>query len=204
MHTSNKELMQQARASLAGKWGVAVGATLLFGVISTAAGMVPGVGFIMSILISGPISLGTCMLWLAFARGQEVAVTKPFDGFKYLGNALFTTLLMFLRIFLWALLLIIPGIIASYSYSMSFFILADNPHMKPGEVLRTSKAMMMGHKWKLFYLSCRFIGWAFLCIFTPGIGFLWLMPYMKVSVAKFYEAIKGEKAVATAVSGVTM
>jgi len=87
------------------------------------------------------------------------------------------------------LLLIIPGIIAALSYSQAFFILADNPSLSASEVLSKSKEIMDGHKLKLFFLGFNFIGWSFLCILTLGIGFLWLIPYMKVSYASFYNEI---------------
>jgi uncharacterized membrane protein len=92
---------------------------------------------------------------------------------------------------LWTLLLIIPGIIASFSYALTFYIIADDNSIKPTEAIRKSKQMMMGHKWELFCLGFRFIGWIILGCLTFGIGFLWIMPYMHVSLAKFYDEVKG-------------
>lgn len=97
---------------------------------------------------------------------------------------------MVLFIMLWSLLLIVPGIIAGFSYAMTFYILVENPKMKPMDILRSSKKMMRGNKWKLFCLSWRFFGWGLLCILTAGIGFFWLIPYMNTTFAKFYEDIK--------------
>jgi uncharacterized membrane protein len=97
---------------------------------------------------------------------------------------------MVLFIVLWLLLLIIPGIIAAISYSMTFYILADDKSIKPMEAIDKSKKMMDGYKWKYFFLCLRFFGWALLCILTLGIGFLWLIPYINVSIAKFYDDVK--------------
>jgi len=97
-----------------------------------------------------------------------------------------------LFVFLWSLLLIIPGIIASLAYSMTFFILADEPELGASDALAKSKRMMRGYKWKYFCLNLRFIGWAILCVISLGIGFLWLIPYMQISYAKFYEDVKTE------------
>jgi uncharacterized membrane protein len=97
---------------------------------------------------------------------------------------------MFVFILLWMLLLIIPGIIAALSYSMTFYIIADDETMDAMEAIDKSKAMMDGYKWKYFCLALRFVGWALLCILTLGIGFFWLMPYMQVTNAKFYEDVK--------------
>ena len=102
---------------------------------------------------------------------------------------------MILFIFLWMLLLIIPGIIASIAYSQTFYILAEDDTIGSMDALRKSKEMMNGYKWKYFCLVLRFVGWFLLCILTFGIGFLWLSPYIQVSYAKFYEDLKTNQAV---------
>ncbi|MBV1888515.1 MAG: DUF975 family protein, partial [Urechidicola sp.] len=84
----------------------------------------------------------------------------------------------------------IPGIIAALSYSMTFFIIADDESIKPMDAIDESKRMMDGHKWKLFEMYIRFFGWSVLCLLTLGIGFLWFIPYMHVSLAKFYDDLK--------------
>ena len=83
---------------------------------------------------------------------------------------------MGLLVFLWSLLLFVPGIIAAYSYSLTFFIIADEPGVGVTEAIRRSKLMMQGNKWKLLCLQMRFFWWALLCELTLGIGLLWLVP----------------------------
>jgi len=73
---------------------------------------------------------------------------------------------------------------------MAFFILHDNPDIGASEAITRSKKMMYGHKGKLFGLCLSFIGWGILCCFTFGIGFLWLCPYINLSIANFYEDLK--------------
>jgi uncharacterized membrane protein len=74
---------------------------------------------------------------------------------------------------------------------MTFFVMADNPGIGAIEAIDRSKKMMRGRRWKLFCLYCRFIGWAVLAvIFTLGIGFLWLEPYMRTSIARFYDDLR--------------
>jgi len=84
----------------------------------------------------------------------------------------------------------VPGVIKSFSYSMAPFILADNPGMKPLKAITASKRMMKGYKWRFFCLQFSFIGWACLAVLSVGIGFLWLYPYVYVSMAEFYETLK--------------
>ena len=73
---------------------------------------------------------------------------------------------------------------------MTFYILADDNSIGAMDAMDKSKKMMDGYKWKSFCLGLRFFGWSLLCILTLGIGFLWLMPYAQVSMAKFYDDVK--------------
>ena len=100
--------------------------------------------------------------------------------------------LMMLFSFLWSLLFIIPGIVKAFSYSMTPFILEENPELGANEAIDHSRAMMKGHKFDLFWLLLSFIGWGFLCLFTFGIGYLWLIPYMSTSISAFYEDVKAD------------
>ena len=100
-------------------------------------------------------------------------------------------LLQAVYIFLWTLLLIIPGIMASYSYAMTGYILAEHPELTAGEAIAQSKAMMAGNRWRLFCLQFSFIGWDILCALTLGIGNLALRPYEMAAIAAFYREISG-------------
>ena len=92
---------------------------------------------------------------------------------------------------LWSLLLIIPGIIAGYSYAMTGYILAENPELTASEAIARSKEMMAGNRFRLFCLHFSFIGWEILCTLTLGIGNLWLRPYKQAAEAAFYREISG-------------
>ena len=102
-----------------------------------------------------------------------------------------TRFLKTLYCFLWSLLFVIPGIIASYSYAMTGYILADHPELTASEAIERSKEMMSGNRFRLFCLHFSFIGWAILCAFTFGIGNLWLNPYRQAAVAAFYREVSG-------------
>lgn len=190
MKTENASLMLLARESLRGKWGQAIGTYLVYSLIMGSFGAWPKEGGLIGLLIAGPMMLGAAIYSLAISRSEEARLEMIFDGFRDFGNALGAYLLMLLYIILWLLLLIVPGIIAALSYSMTFYIFADDKSLKPGDLLRASKKMMDGYKEKLFYLWLRFLLLALLCILTLGIGFLWLIPYVHVTMAKFYEDIK--------------
>lgn len=219
MKTENVVLMRMARESLNGKWGLAIGTFLIY-ILCSLAFQAPARHFpqlsLISLIISGPLSLGAAIFSLSLARNEEAGVEQIFFGFYKFGKALAAYLLILVFILLWALLLLIPiyayfhfinkffkillflicvtpAVIAALSYSMTYYIMADDASIGAMEAINKSKAMMYGFKWKLFCLGLLFFLWSLLCILTLGIGFLWLIPWMNVTMAKFYDDIKDEK-----------
>lgn len=190
MSTENLVLMSMARESLKDKWGLAIGTFLIYMLITGAAGSTGTSGSIISLLIAGPFALGAATFSLAISRGKEARVEQIFQGFNRFSTALGAYLLIVLFVLLWMLLLIIPGIMAALSYSMTFYILSDEQSINAEDALKKSKAMMEGYKLKLFYLWIRFFLLALLCVLTLGIGFLWLIPFINITMAKFYDDIK--------------
>lgn len=92
-----------------------------------------------------------------------------------------------LSIFLWALLLIVPGIVKMYEYYMVPYILAENPDMEYKAALQMSRDMMDGNKWKTFVLGLSFILWDILGALTLGIvEILYVQPYRSLSFAALY------------------
>ena len=102
------------------------------------------------------------------------------------------SLLMVIFIILWSLLFIIPGVVKGLAYSLTPYILKDYPELSANQAINLSMKMMKGHKFDLIWLFLSFIGWSILCIFTLGIGYLWLMPYMMTTMAAFYQEVKTE------------
>ncbi|WP_052447571.1 DUF975 family protein [Clostridium polynesiense] len=183
---SRERLKNNAKMDLKGNWAAAI----LVCVISIIIIDVPTIfnnklGFI-DLILGGPISLGVYYYFLKLSRNETGEVEDVFHGFKYFTTALIAYLLYLLYVFLWTLVFIVPGIIASLSYSQIFYILADNPDIPASEALKISKDMMKGYKWDYFVLQLSFLGWALLSIVTAGIGFLWLIPYVKATNAHFY------------------
>ena len=150
-------------------------------------------GSILWLLIGGAVSFGLCAFFLKFVRTRNEQIEDFFSGFKFYGNTFVLNLLKGIFISLWTLLFVIPGIIAAISYSMSFYIMVDNPDIDPMEAIRQSKEMMYGNKERFFELVLSFIGWFLLSVITCGIGFLFLTPYFEVTVANFYEELKFER-----------
>ena len=151
--------------------------------------------WVAMIFLSSVISLGYAKFNLELIDDGAPSFNNLFSYFKHWKVAVASNLLMVLYVFLWMLLFIIPGIVAGYSYAMTPYILADNPNLSASEAIAMSKEMMRGNKWRLFCLGFSFIGWEILCVFSLGIGFLWLVPYQQAAVADFYREISDTRPV---------
>jgi uncharacterized membrane protein len=152
----------------------------------------PVMGSLVALLIGILISYGISNVYLKVAKSKtavykDVAVGfTPNDVQKYL----VTGLLAFLWIFLFSLLLIIPGIIKAYEYSQIFYIALDKPNLSPKEILAESSKVMNGNKANLFLLQLSFIGWALLVMITAGLANIYVMPLYQMALTEFYIEVK--------------
>lgn len=195
MKKEAKFFREAACSQLKGHWKPAVLFTLVYVIIASVAQLIGSKSDLVSILISLfvliPLQYGYNVAFLGFKRtGETVKIEQLFDAFKDYGRVALTSILQCIYIFLWTLLLIVPGIIKSLSYSQTYYILKDYPELKNNEAIELSMAMMKGHKFDYFYLTLTFIGWILLSILTLGIGFLWISPYICTASAHFYEYVK--------------
>ncbi len=191
-----KDFRARAWESLRGKWGTMAIITLIYSLILSASSGLSfiGVGVIVMLLVEGPLSLGYVMMSQKIIRGQDVEIGELFDGFKNFSKAFVLSLVNSIYIFLWTLLFIIPGIIKSFSYSMSQYVLADHPEFTATEARQESMRLMDGNKWRLFCLQFSFIGWGLLTILTFGILAFWVQPYQQAATAAFYQSLVGDAA----------
>lgn len=104
-----------------------------------------------------------------------------------------SALLISLAGFVLYIISIILSITWSYYYKIAYIIAIDEPNLTSKEVVNKSKEYMKGNRFKLFCLELSFIGWAILAVFTLGIGFLWLLPYMQVAEISFARFVCGKK-----------
>ncbi len=178
-------LRKQSYELLEGRWMMSALIFLVYTVIMGAASSI-----VIGTILLLPLSYSIKVIFLDLNRGQELNASDLFGGFKDYVRILLTMLLTDIYIFLWSLLFVIPGIIKSYSYSMVPYILRDYPDLSFDEAIEQSMHMMRGFKSKLFMLDLSFIGWAILCVFTLGIGFFWLIPYVYTNHALFYEDLQ--------------
>lgn len=197
---SSNDYKNRAVASLSGNWGSAAILVLLFYVIYVAVSLgidkatSEGIGSIVSLLLL-PMTWGVFVAFLDVARGSKVDLGYLTLGYKDFTRIFLTMLLKSIYILLWSLLLVVPGIIKSYSYDMTEFVLRDHPELKYDDAISESSRMMKGHKMDLFLLDLSLIGWLILSMITCGIGLLFLIPYYQTAHAHFYEDLVAENTV---------
>ena len=164
---------------------LALGAAVLFGVV---------LGICILILVSNVAQVG-CNRYFIENREHKTNIGQVFYGFQG-GRYTSIVWIMFLKglyIFLWSLLLWIPGIIKTYSYLMVPYIVAENSDLDKSRVFKISRQMMRGHKWEAFVLGLSFIGWNILGAMTGGIvNLLYVNPYVHATYVEFYSALKAE------------
>ncbi len=222
MHPNAKSFRAAARNSLKGYWGWALLVCLVGGILggSQVSGFSSGIRsfaenspaelqgpLLMMLLaivgilsiwgliiffIGGSIELGLCAFHTRLNLGQKPPFSALFERFDIFFKALGLRLFMGLFMFLWSLLLVVPGIIAWYRYSMAPYLMAEYPEMSIREAVNRSKELMSGNKGRLFCLNLSFIGWALLSILTLGILSLWITPYMQTAKAAFYLELTGK------------
>lgn len=216
---TNQELKNSALAALKGNWAPAVLGAIFF-TFATCLITFPGYcsnmaafgmpffdsinpkvlkifsnsSFLLNFFLLYPLSLGYSVAHKELLQNGDAAITRNTVRLAfsdYVRNAV-SILLVYLYTLLWTLLFIVPGIIKGLAYSLTPFIVKDNPQLSPNQAINLSMKMMKGHKFDLFYLYLSFIGWILLAMLTLGIGLLWVIPYMQTSMAAFYLDVKND------------
>lgn len=193
----NSVLKANARRQLGGgiftsPWLAMLAVFLVYSAaLAVASSITFGIG---TIILSGPLLYGVNRICIKQVKGQDIVFDDATSGFNecFVGSMLLS-LLTALFTFLWSLLLIVPGVIKSYAYSMAPYILQDNPNLTAMECLDKSQKMMKGNKWQLFCLDFSFVGWYIVGALCLGVGTLWVTPYHNMAKANFYMALKAKE-----------
>ena len=126
-------------------------------------------GEFLSFIVRMPFDVAICSFLMWMMKNREARTSDFFEPFSRFLKYILAGVWKSLWIFLWTLLLIIPGIVKGYAYAMYPYILAADPDADIVDALRTSKKMTNGYKIDLFTLSLTFLGWYFL-LFLVAIG----------------------------------
>lgn len=189
------EYKKNALALLKGNWNIPCLIALIYIVLNCLTDMTP----LLGIIVSGIMSVGlafTLMKMAAVAstgnsESEKVGFSTFLEALEYRWlTSLLGALWNALWICLWSLLFIIPGIVKAYSYSMMFYVIAENPKIGATKAMDISKVLTQGHKADLFVMDLSFLGWIILSILSCGIGFIWLIPYMTMTEINAYYDLK--------------
>ena len=148
---------------------------------------------LFDVFVINPLEVGTCRFFtenLNYAADAAELLYPVDNGFRRVCGTMFKR---DLKLILWTLLLIVPGIIKSFEYRMVPYLLAEHPELSSKEVFVESKRLMKGNKWRSFVLDLSFLGWDILNIFTLGLlGIFKINGYRYQTYAALYEALCNE------------
>lgn len=186
--------MHESRQALAPHWGLGVLVAFVYVlIIGVPSSIFPDGEGLISLLLSGPLSVGLAYFSLSVTRKETPHFFQLFDGFKVFGKSFLANLCYTILVFVGIILLIIPGIVIGLALSMTFYIMADRPELSFSECLNESWNLTSGYRLKLLGLSLRFIPWYLLGLLCLGVGVLVVVPWHFVTCARFYEALKKQK-----------
>jgi uncharacterized membrane protein len=169
-------------------WSVLVAVLIVMAVSTASASLV--------FILVGPMLVGQAyyLMDVSINENEGKNFELLIEGFKKsLVNSIVANILVGIFTFLWSLLFIIPGIIKYYAYSMTPFIIADEPDIDFMAAIKKSQELMRGHKFRLFKLQLSFIGWFLLGALAFGIGLFFVYPYYQLAHANFYLDIRPKK-----------
>lgn len=151
-----------------------------------------------TIFIANPITVGESKYFIN-NRKEQGRFKNLFYAFSHnYINIVKITFLMQIKLFLWTLLFIIPGIIKAFEYSMIPYILAERPDISSEEAFRLSKELTDYQKIELFVLELSFIGWYILGLLLCGVGIIFVYPYYSATMAELYFKLKEIKQIEVA------
>ena len=149
--------------------------------------------FIISLFFSPLYSYALASAALKIIRHKNVSLNELISGFQVYGTILVYHLVTSIYVVLGAFAFIIPGVMLAYSYSMGYYIIAEDPSISATEARKKSAEMMKGYRFELFKLDFSFFGWYILSIFTLGLLTLWVVPKHDTARAVFYQKLKAIK-----------
>ena len=187
---TRQEIKQIAKERFKENRGNCIGVFVLFVI---AASILSGATMGLGALVLMPVLTVAVSGWyLRVYRGENLCVSDWFTGmFDGFGRKWVGMFLMGLKVFLWSLLLVIPGIIKAYAYFLTPYILAEYPNVSAKDATALSDKMTKGYKMDIFVAELSFLGWILLSVLTLGIlEIVYVGPYMNLTFGGIYQELK--------------
>ena len=163
-------------------------AEALYYAMLNSSNMAGVLDILLNIMLS-IVTIGFSLFCISISRSESISVAMLFDPFAYFLKCIWLNILISIKVFLWSLLLVVPGIIAAYRYHFAIYCFIDDPDLSASECIRRSCELTDGYKWQLFVLDLSFIGWGLLSA-IPFVS-VFVLPYIETTTAHFYNEISG-------------
>ncbi|MDA0922584.1 MAG: DUF975 family protein [Bacteroidetes bacterium] len=186
-------LMREARSILQPYWLISVGVCLVYAIVLGVPPEINTYGEWFSLLLAGPLNLGLCMYFLKISNSESPGIENIINGFQPLLQVLLLYFVSSLLIVLGLLLFILPGIVLSMGFSMSYYIMAEQQDVTFVEALQKSWDLTQDHKMDLFLLNIRFIPWYVLGLLCLVVGVFVVIPWHQTTLALVYKEFKAKK-----------
>ena len=178
-----------AHTSLVKHWLGGILACLIPAVLGFFVNLIPLIGWLSGILLF-PFTVGVMLFFLRMVRQESPRVEDIFEPFRQYGRMLWGYFRVLIFVFLHFLLLIIPGYVAVLRYSMTYYVMLDDPTCSVKDAMIMSREIMYGYKWRFFcYMLLLFLIGIPVGILTLGLGFLWYGPFVQAFCARFYDLV---------------
>ena len=187
-------LMRESRAKLSPHWVIALLVCVLYGLLVGVPSGLNTYGELLSFLLAGPLQLGIAIYFLNILNDRPASIENLIEGFKPLLKVILIYIIISIATAIGIVLLIVPGIIIALGFSMTYYILVENPELSIEESLKESWRLTNGYKMELFVLHLRFIPWYLLGLLCFGIGIFVVMPWHQLTLANYYNYLKQQQA----------
>ena len=184
------QLMRKARTLLEPHWILAIGVCLANAVIVAAPAELNSYGEIVSLLLAGPLQLGLCFFFLNLVKGKETRFELLFEGFKPLLTVLLAYAIITALTVIGLILLLVPGIVVALGFSMTYYIIAEDPEISFQTALEQSWKLTDGYKMELLELNLRFIPWYLLGLLCFIVGVFAVVPWHNTTLTLYYQYLK--------------
>lgn len=183
-----KQRLQGSWTYMAGIYGIILAFIVFYGLFSH----VPFLGVGLSVVCGSCLLFSSIRMNRKLHRGERVQLSDLLSGFSHIGKCVGLFLWLGFWVSLWCCLLVLPGIVKLYSYSMAFYYLEADPTISIREALNKSKQITQGRKTNLFLLQLSWLGWISLSILTFGLSLLWLIPYLSLTEYEAFEDFRNQ------------
>lgn len=184
------QLMRKARTLLEPHWILAIGVCLANAVMVAAPAELDSYGQIVSLLLAGPLQLGLCFFFLNLVKGKETRFELLFEGFKPLLTVLLAYAVITALTVIGLILLIVPGIVVALGFSMTYYVIAEDPEISFQTALEQSWKLTDGYKMELLELNLRFIPWYLLGLLCFIVGVFAVVPWHNTTLTLYYQYLK--------------